>query len=468
MLGGLGHRREPLKFTRQILFLSRPCARLCGYNFFRGLHSTLKTVILFFTPRRPQPEKEESFCGWRTGRRKLPPKTATVYPPRHAHGVSMSCQARQPPARSWDGAVGEPTTPRALEDGERTAPSHRPEHRVHNPSWAGRRWSKCALRSLFHLVLLSLASGLEYADVARLACDADGDGEREGGEAAGWLGTHTSTEACATTALSVCANNGLFVYANIGTADKNCNCAKLSSSSADVCSGNANTNLYSVRPWATSSHCTHTHVSRLACPADGGGASTWELGTKDTVGQCEEAVLSTCENKEFFRYANAKWDGGKVCGCVNPTVSGAVHLCPEQSSPATNWDGAVDLYSVRKLKTSSYCTERPFVSRLQCSDDAEGGWLGTHATVEACASTVQTTCTNKQSFLSANNHGGDKNCMCAKTGDPRANHCTKPPRSYNEYRTQFYTIPTGYYMPSPPPSPPPPSPSPPPRRAPGP
>eukprot|EP00964_Phaeocystis_antarctica_P153863 scaffold122302_cov53-Phaeocystis_antarctica.AAC.1 len=45
---------------------------------------------------------------------------------RASAALSMSCHARQPPARSRDDAVGEPPTPRAPEDGERTAPSHRP------------------------------------------------------------------------------------------------------------------------------------------------------------------------------------------------------------------------------------------------------------------------------------------------------------------------------------------------------
>ena len=67
----------------------------------------------------------------------------------------MSCQA------SWAGAVGKPTASRALEDGERTAPSHRPGRPVHNPNGASCHGSKLALRSLLQLVLLSLASGLE-------------------------------------------------------------------------------------------------------------------------------------------------------------------------------------------------------------------------------------------------------------------------------------------------------------------
>ena len=71
---------------------------------------------------------------------------------------SMSCHARQPPARSVDDAVGAPGAPRAPEDGERTAPSRRPGRRVQNPNGA---WA-CpghALSLLVHLALLSAASG---------------------------------------------------------------------------------------------------------------------------------------------------------------------------------------------------------------------------------------------------------------------------------------------------------------------
>ena len=71
---------------------------------------------------------------------------------------SMSCHARQPPARSVDDTVGAPGAPRAPEDGERTAPSRRPGRRVQNPNGA---WA-CpghALGLLVHLALLSTASG---------------------------------------------------------------------------------------------------------------------------------------------------------------------------------------------------------------------------------------------------------------------------------------------------------------------
>ena len=77
---------------------------------------------------------------------------------RASAALSMSCHARQPPARSRDDAVGEPPTPRAPEDGERTAPSHRPGRRVQNPN---RAWA-CpgrVLGLLVHLALLPAASG---------------------------------------------------------------------------------------------------------------------------------------------------------------------------------------------------------------------------------------------------------------------------------------------------------------------
>ena len=77
---------------------------------------------------------------------------------RASAAVSMSWHARQPPARSRDDAVGRPPAPRAPEDGERTAPSHRPGRRVQNPNGA---WA-CpghVLGLLVHLALLPAASG---------------------------------------------------------------------------------------------------------------------------------------------------------------------------------------------------------------------------------------------------------------------------------------------------------------------
>ena len=52
---------------------------------------------------------------------------------------------------------------------ERTAPPRRPGRRVHTPAWAGRCRSKHALRSLSHLMLLSLASGFMLPRDARAA-----------------------------------------------------------------------------------------------------------------------------------------------------------------------------------------------------------------------------------------------------------------------------------------------------------
>ena len=72
----------------------------------------------------------------------------------------MRGQARQPLACSLDGAVGETIASRALEDGERTAPSHRPRRPGPKKS-SGSGGSMHALRTLCHLALLSVASSWE-------------------------------------------------------------------------------------------------------------------------------------------------------------------------------------------------------------------------------------------------------------------------------------------------------------------
>ena len=235
------------------------------------------------------------------------------------------------------------------------------------------------------------------------------------------MGHHATPEACATTALSMCANKAMFFYA----ADTNCQCAS-TASSADACPPNGDHKLYSVLPWA-SDHKLYS-------------------------------VLSLTTSRK--------------CGCVKTSVSSAVHSCAKDCSDTTNWNCAVDLYTVRKLKTSSYCTQ-PFVSRLECGDPDDGdpdnaNWKGPQS-LASCAQVIQSTCPNTESFLYAPPHtGGDTNCRCAHPGVPI--HCNQIKW---EHGVALYSIPTGYSFaesPSPPspqpnpppPSPPPPSPSPPP------
>ena len=86
---------------------------------------------------------------------------------RASAALSMSCHARQPPAGSRDDAVGGPPAPRAPEDGERTAPSHRPGRRVQHPNGA---WA-CpghVLGLLVQLALLPAASGWQLPSDALL------------------------------------------------------------------------------------------------------------------------------------------------------------------------------------------------------------------------------------------------------------------------------------------------------------
>ena len=96
---GLAVQGPKIELMRWVIFTCVTCVITAGFQ--------------SADPNFQRPKMEE--CAFSAGDRQ-----------RASAALSMSCHARQPPARSRDDAVGEPPTPRAPEDGERTAPSHRP------------------------------------------------------------------------------------------------------------------------------------------------------------------------------------------------------------------------------------------------------------------------------------------------------------------------------------------------------